>query len=58
MSCLTKKAQKKAAGGFVNFLRVYDADTDEIASTWLRLDYTLNCPILKTCLECGRCIRK
>ena len=51
------KAQKKPVEGYINVLRVYDADTDEIIAMWLKTPSTLECPILKTCQECGRCLR-
>jgi len=58
MSCSTLKARKRPVKGFASFLSVYDADVDQIVTTWLKIPSTLECPILKTCEECGRCIRK
>jgi len=55
---LCSKASKKPVEGFASFLRVYDADTDEIVSIWLRTPSTLNCPMLQCCQDCGRCLRK
>ncbi len=49
------KARKRSNKRLVQLLSVYDADSDEIRCLWLSMPYAVNCPIIRTCLECGRC---
>jgi len=57
MKRLRSKASKKPKKGYISFVKYWDADTDEIITTWLGMPLTLECPILKTCQECGKCLR-
>lgn len=49
------KARKHPDQRVLRFLSVHDEDSDEIRCLWLSMPYALNCPILRTCIECGRC---
>ena len=55
MSCSTLKPRKRPSKRLTSFLRVYDEETNDIRCLWLSNSYALNCPILRTCRECGRC---